>query len=97
MPLFHARNGAFVPSEFADDRDEDVLDLDDAQRALKRRMFDCFATQRDVLAQFPIARERFRAAPRYDFSRPPHEGTLWYEIQGWPMSGAEWRRFAACL
>lgn len=94
MPLYHARNSTFVPNEFIDADDEQIINLTDSQRALKQKMFDCYATQRAVLAQFPIARERFRAAPQYDFSKPPHDGPLWYEILGWPMSGAEWRRLA---
>lgn len=82
MPLYHAENGRFVAGTFLDGCDEIVIVLDDEQRALKRRMFDCYVTQRDVLAQFPIECERFRRAPQYDFTRPPHEGPLWYEIVG---------------
>lgn len=82
MPLYHAENGRFVAGTFIDRRDEIVIALDEEQRALKRRMFDCYATQRDVLAQFPIDYERFRRAPAYDFTKPPHEGPLWYELIG---------------
>jgi LmbE family N-acetylglucosaminyl deacetylase len=82
MPLYHAENGCFVAGTFLDGRDEIVIALDDDQRALKRRMFACYATQRDVLAQFAIEYERFRRAPQYDFTKPPHAGPLWYEILG---------------
>jgi LmbE family N-acetylglucosaminyl deacetylase len=94
MPLYHARNGALVAGEFADGREGIACELDEAQRALKQRMFDCYQTQLDVLSHFPIARERFRVALPYDFSRPPHDGPLWYEIAGFPMSGETWRRLA---
>jgi hypothetical protein len=48
--------------------------LSEAERAFKRHLFDCFPTQRQTLSWFPIEAERFRPAPYYDFTRPPHEG-----------------------
>jgi len=72
---------------------EIALGRDD--RARKRRMFACFRTQEEVLAPFPIGAERFRPAPLYDFTRPPHLGALWYERLGWDVTGADWRRAAA--
>jgi len=72
-----------------------IINLDDEQCDRKRRMFECLETKRDVLAQFPIEMERFRVAPCYDFSRPPHAGPLWYEILGFSMDGEMWRRVAA--
>jgi LmbE family N-acetylglucosaminyl deacetylase len=95
MPLYHARRGSFRALQFADDRDGIIINLDDEQRAHKRRMFGAYATQREVLAQFPIDVERFRVAPCYDFARPPHDGPLWYEILGMPIDGETWRRVAA--
>jgi len=95
MPLYHARRGGFRAMQFADGRDGIVLRLDDGQILRKQRMYDCYATQRDVLAQFPIGIERFRVAPCYDFTEPPHAGPLWYEILGFPIDGATWRRAAA--
>jgi hypothetical protein len=41
---------------------------------------------------FPIDREQFRPAPKYDFSRPPHEGPLYYEIRKLGWTWTEWRR-----
>jgi LmbE family N-acetylglucosaminyl deacetylase len=95
MALYHARDGAFVAGEFLDGEEGEVVDLTADQRARKQRMFDCYATQRDVLEQFPIGRERFRMAPHYDFTMRPHDGPLWYEILGWPMTGTRWRQLAA--
>lgn len=58
------------------------------ERALKRAMLDCFATQRSMLAELDIPdEERFRPAPRYDFSRPPHAGPLQYELWDFPLTG----------
>jgi LmbE family N-acetylglucosaminyl deacetylase len=64
-------------------------------RARKRNMFDCFTTQREVLSAFSADVERFRPAPTYDFTRPPHPGPLYYESQPWGMSGTRWRELAS--
>jgi len=73
-----------------------ALPLSPAQAALKRRMLGCFATQRRTLAPFPAdAPERLRPAPRHDFTRPPHAGTLFYESFPWGMDGARFRALAA--
>jgi len=58
-------------------------------------MFSAYASQKLVLGSFGTERERFRRARDYDFSRPPHEGKLWYECMGWPMTGRQWRALAA--
>jgi len=85
--------GAFLPSEDAE-AVEVALSAED--RAVKRAMLECFGTQRETLAQFPVGEvERFRIAPEYDFTRPPHEGTLHYERFDWGIDGAEWRARAA--
>jgi hypothetical protein len=39
--------------------------------------------------------ERFRPAPAYDFTAPPHEGKLFYECFDWGMNGARFRELAA--
>jgi hypothetical protein len=65
--------------------------LDERARAFKRRLIACFSTQQRVLADFPVDLERFRAAPAYDFTRPPHEGGLYYEQFDWGVDGARWR------
>ena len=70
--------------------------LDPAQLRRKREMLACFASQRATLAPFlELAHERYRLAPSYDFSRPPHGGPLLYERMGFPTSGAAWRAIAA--
>jgi LmbE family N-acetylglucosaminyl deacetylase len=70
------------------------LALSERQRAEKRRMLDAFATQRQTLQQFRCDVERFRAAPRYDFSRPPHQGSLYYEVFPWGMTGGRFCELA---
>jgi len=97
MTSYHARDRRCVTGEFlnADPSSEIVLDLSEQDRQRKRLMMDEYKSQRLVLENFPIVSERLRIAPVYDFSRPPHEGKLWYELMGWPMTGARWRELAA--
>jgi LmbE family N-acetylglucosaminyl deacetylase len=76
-----------------------LLELSHAQRALKRAMFACYASQAAVLAQFGTGTERFRIAPAYDFTLPPTAapgGRLYYESQSWAggMCGARFRSLA---
>ena len=84
--------GRFVPHHKCT---EFTLTLSLAEREMKRRMLDAYASQCETLAQFGVEAERFRPAPRYDFTAPPHAGTLWYERFDWGCTGAEWRARAA--
>ncbi len=70
------------------------IDLDETARERKKRMAGCFVTQRDTLQYFPFAQEQFRHAPHYDFTQPPHEGLLFYELFNWNMKGRRWRQLA---
>jgi len=65
--------------------------LSDEAKQIKRQMFDAFTSQRALLKTYPIEVERFRQAPRYLFTVPPHEGELDYERLCKKMTGAEWR------
>jgi LmbE family N-acetylglucosaminyl deacetylase len=69
--------------------------LGNGDLARKRAMLACFHTQREILSRFDPAIERFRLAPAYDFSQPPHPGRLLYEEWGW-MTGAAWRERVRC-
>ena len=103
MALYHARPGGarpgadepavqelLPPSETAE-----ILELSSEERALKERMLDCFASQKDLLTLFrPPVREVFRPAPRIDISRPPHEGRLQSESWDFSIDGASWRDLA---
>lgn len=71
------------------------LALDDERRALKARLVACHASQRDVLAPFPLDRECVRLASDYDFRAPPHPGALHYERYDWGVDGRRWRALAA--
>jgi LmbE family N-acetylglucosaminyl deacetylase len=97
MTSYHARDGRCMTGEFlnSDASSELVCDFSRQEVARKEKMFDAYVSQRLLLGSFGIERERFRLAPRYDFTKPPHPGKLWYECLGWPMSGERWRELAA--
>jgi LmbE family N-acetylglucosaminyl deacetylase len=86
-------DGAFLPGGPPDT----VVPLDEAGRARKQAMFAAYASQAHVLKRFPVDNERFRPAPRYDFTQPPHAGTLYYERHQWPLDGAKFRELCAPL
>jgi N-acetylglucosamine malate deacetylase 2 len=96
LTSYYSCGGRMVTSDFLPFRGFGVrtFRLSKEARELKQRMFDCFVTQREVLRWFPIGVERYRAAPPYDFTRPPHEGRLHYEYFNWGIRGARWRTLA---
>lgn len=77
------RTGEFLPSANA----VSTFRLAPEEQAAKRRMLDCFVTQRETLAPFGTEVERFRLAPEYDFSQRPHAGPVNYERFGWGITG----------
>lgn len=99
LTSYHARNGEKVMQEFLPheraDRDQRIVQLSDDDRSFKQRILDCFGTQRELLDRFGTEFEKFRPAPRYVFTVPPHEGRLNYEMYGNPERGRTWREYAA--
>ncbi|HEX2135707.1 MAG TPA: PIG-L family deacetylase [Microvirga sp.] len=93
MPYYRAGETGWLTQSFLPRPDcpELTIWLDEAQRELKRRMYAAHGSQRDILELFPIGAERFRQAPRYDFTAPPHEGELLYEREDWGLTRERWR------
>ncbi|MEO5568526.1 MAG: PIG-L family deacetylase, partial [Gemmatimonadaceae bacterium] len=96
LTSYHNYGGArrlfsFLP--FANSRVKTVV-LSNEDRRTKKRMFDEFTSQLPLLEKFPLQVERFRQAPRYLFTVPPHEGELDYERLCKKMTGAQWRENA---
>jgi LmbE family N-acetylglucosaminyl deacetylase len=88
MTSYHNSPSGICPGEFLENGDGvKTVVLSEEECDLKRQMFACYPTQRDTLRLFPIGVERFRPAPRCDFTRRPHEGQLFYENFPWGMSG----------
>lgn len=91
MTSYHVRDGRCVTGEFLGSASPQLIfEASASDRERKRKMMDEYVSQRLVLENFAIDRELLRLAPEYDFSRPPHQGKLWYEHMGWPMTGARW-------
>jgi LmbE family N-acetylglucosaminyl deacetylase len=92
IPLYHrcSSNRLLVQQQFLADRGDTVtLTPTPEELQAKREMFAAYASQGHVLAEFDIAVERRRPLASYDYSQPPHGGTLNYEFWGWPMRGCD--------
>lgn len=95
MTSYHAGPSGLEHGSFLEASGDDgvVVTLSSADRARKRRMLECFASQRTTIEPFmaKLDVERFRPAPPYRFSLPPHPGLPHYERIGWPVTGEAWR------
>lgn len=69
--------------------------LDQASYERKRRMLDCFQSQRSILGNFGFRYEEFRFAPKYDFLTPPHSPPLFYDLFDWGITSSLWSLKAA--
>ena len=78
----------FLPS---DATEVTTLMLDKKARDLKRRMFECFQTQAEVLQKNPLGPERFRRPPQYDFASPPNVAQSTYEEFRRGANADEWQ------
>jgi len=94
---YHNLGGEKVVNRFLpfDGAPETEIVLTPAERDAKRRMYDCFTSQGGALRDMPVRVERYRPAPRYDFTAAPHAGRLRYERYPLGIRGAQWRRLAA--
>jgi LmbE family N-acetylglucosaminyl deacetylase len=96
FPSYHAREGQLTAGEFwpVEGCAEQVIALDPVQLAYKRAALAEFVTQVSAVELFPVAIERLRPAPSYDFSLPPPPHAVLYDLLGWNMNSAQWRRHA---
>lgn len=94
MAFYSRSNGAFVAGRFMGKDEGLAVSLDDDARRLRARLLDNYVSQSEILSRFPRDSERFRIAPLYDFSAPPHDGALLYEHENWGCTGEVWRSAA---
>jgi LmbE family N-acetylglucosaminyl deacetylase len=80
--------------EFLPGPPSSTISLSPLMQERKHRMLMCFETQQHFVKRFPIGVERFRLAPCYDFSQPPHPGMIFYEDKNWGVTGTQWRHLA---
>ena len=62
---------------------ETIVALSDSERARKRALLKVYASEQNNLFFVGVERECFRPLPAYDYSQPPHPGTLWYARHHW--------------
>lgn len=65
---------------------EVVYELSPEERRRKHALIACFTTQKETLKGFHDSTERYRIAPMYDFTRPPHAGKVLYDHYPWGMT-----------
>jgi N-acetylglucosamine malate deacetylase 2 len=88
-PFYNARpqtsgSGAFLDVGIV--MPEVVYDLSPEEKERKRGLIACFTTQQETLKGFQNSTEKYRIAPVYDFTRPPHTGTALYDHCPWGMT-----------
>lgn len=62
---------------------EIIIKLDPNAQAAKLRALQLYASEKSNLNYIGTEQEAFRPLADYDYSKPPHEGTLWYERFQW--------------
>lgn len=94
MSCYFNRNGEICTGEFLPHACAPVseIPLSAEQQKQKLEMVSKYSTQKNTLQYFPTHKESFRPAPKYNFLQPPHEGTLFYELFNWGMTGSRWCR-----
>jgi LmbE family N-acetylglucosaminyl deacetylase len=71
-----------------------VYELTPEELARKHGLLACFKTQRETLRGFTAIDERYRVAPEYDFSTPPHEPPVLYDGYPWGMTSTRFCELA---
>lgn len=90
---YHARNGEFYSGAFLREASPVTeVPLTPAEAAQKRTALDCYRSQQRVILRFALSPQRWRVAPRCDFTVRPHGGPLYYEIR---EMGYRFEEFAA--
>lgn len=96
-PFYHAGPQGFELGTFPQSDQstpEIVYELTPAEKRRKHALIACFTTQRETLGGFHDATERYRIAPRYDFTRPPHPGKVLYDLYPWGMTSERFSELA---
>jgi LmbE family N-acetylglucosaminyl deacetylase len=62
---------------------ETIIALTEPERARKRALLKAYASEQNNLFFVGVERESFRPLSPYDYSQPPHPGTLWYARFQW--------------
>jgi LmbE family N-acetylglucosaminyl deacetylase len=97
MTSYHANDGKMEVGVFLPQPGcyPTIFNLSEQERRAKQELLDCYETQRKTLANFRTDIEQFRFAPEYNFTRPPHDGRLFYDYFDWGITSAHWRQLAS--
>ena len=91
MTSYFGRDGRRVVSEFVDGCETAItISLDEDQKLLKHQMYRAHSSQYSLLSEFPLEFERFRLAPRYNFSAKPVSDELLYDSDDLGITSDEW-------
>ncbi|MBI3419639.1 MAG: PIG-L family deacetylase [Proteobacteria bacterium] len=81
---YHLAGGRAHSNTFIAKRGGEItLALSPEEQKMKRAAFRLYESERGNVAGLRLTQEQFRPLPRYDYSKPPHEGKLWYERFQW--------------
>jgi LmbE family N-acetylglucosaminyl deacetylase len=91
MPLYHRRkSGRILCQKFRDLDGTEVRVRFTASELLNRSaLIMNYASQTDLGDFVKSKVEYFRPQRRYNYTKPPHEGTVNYEAWGWPISATD--------
>lgn len=94
---YHLVEGERVWARFWPDCDhpEHSRPLLPEERGRIDRALAAHASQAAVFGEWRPEVERWRAAPRYDFTRPPPPGACLYDGFGWALTSERWREAAS--
>jgi LmbE family N-acetylglucosaminyl deacetylase len=68
---------------FIDSSNATVLTLTPDEQAMKRDALAIYQSEKGNLNYIDVQQESFRPLAPYDYSKPPHPGTLWYAQYQW--------------
>jgi LmbE family N-acetylglucosaminyl deacetylase len=88
---YHLSNDGPVFGAFWPGGEDFALQLAPDELERKRTAIAAFGSQHQTLAQFPLAPERFRRAPEYDFTAAAPPGRALYDLYGWEITSQLWR------
>ncbi len=100
MPLYHRNlSDKLECRRFRELNGTEVkIRLSATEIANRSLMIAGYSSQLDLGAFIRSNVESFRPQPHYDYSRPPHEGTVNYERWGWPISARQvCEKFQECM
>jgi N-acetylglucosamine malate deacetylase 2 len=89
-PLYRRKRSQLSVQEFLEPNGTELVHSPTPEEIeRKRAMCASYPSQGDFLQVFGLEREIFRPQKQYDYSRPPHDGKLNYELWQWSMTGTQ--------